>query len=62
MTLYLTMTRCLFSVCRLAITIVSCVVKAILMPFRSVLGNRHHGGHMQLSTTEPYRSHAMELT
>jgi hypothetical protein len=51
------------SVCRLAITIVSCVFKAIFMPFRSLFGNRqYHGGHMPISTTEPYRSHAMELT
>jgi hypothetical protein len=51
------------SLCRLAITIVSCVIKAVLMPFRSMLGHRgYHAGHMPISTTDPYRSHQLELT
>lgn len=52
------------SLCRLAITIVSCIIKAVLMPFRSMFGHRgyYHGGHMPISTTDPYRSHQMELT
>jgi hypothetical protein len=42
--------------CRPAITIVSCVIKAVLMPFRYMLGYREYdSGHMPISTTDPYR-------
>jgi hypothetical protein len=43
------------SLCRLAITIASCVIKVVLMPFRLMLGHRgYHSGHMPISTTDPY--------
>jgi hypothetical protein len=51
------------SICRLIITIVSCVIRAVLMPFRSILGHRgYRTGHVPISTTDPYVSHQMELT
>ncbi|KAI2489635.1 hypothetical protein MHU86_24948 [Fragilaria crotonensis] len=55
------------SVCRLAITIIGCAFKLILMPCRNFLGYRYHAGHIPVSTMEyrePYRggNSAMELT
>ena len=55
------------SVCRLAITIVGCAFKLILMPCRNFMGNRYHAGHIPVSTMEyrePYRggNSAMEMT
>jgi hypothetical protein len=50
------------SLCRLTITIVSCVIKAVLMPFRYMLGYQgHYSGRMPISTTDPYRSHQMDI-
>mmetsp|Transcript_45725 Transcript_45725/g.51163 ORF Transcript_45725/g.51163 Transcript_45725/m.51163 type:complete len:428 (+) Transcript_45725:145-1428(+) len=62
------------SICRLAITISSVVVKIVCMPCRKLIGsngNSHHNGHMPISTNDysyrndPYRSNAnaaFELT
>jgi hypothetical protein len=54
------------SVCRLAITISSVVIKIVCMPCRKLLGagNPHYQGHMPISTSDygyrndPYRSSA----
>ena len=55
------------SVCRLAITVVGCALKLVLMPCRNLMGNRYHAGHIPVSTMEyrePYRggSAGMEMT
>ena len=55
------------SVCRLAITVIGCALKLILMPCRNFMGNRYHAGHIPVSTMEyrePYRGghSAMEMT
>jgi len=54
------------SVCRLAITMVGCILKLVLMPCRNLLGARYSAGHIPVSTMEyrePYRgSNDMELT
>lgn len=55
------------SVCRLAITVIGCALKLILMPCRNFMGNRYHAGHIPVSTMEyrePYRggNSAMEMT
>ena len=55
------------SVCRLAITVVGCALKLVLMPCRNFMGNRYHAGHIPVSTMEyrePYRggSTGMEMT
>lgn len=55
-----------FSVCRLAITISSVIIKIIFMPCRKLIGanNPHYNGHMPISTVDysyrgdPYRSNA----
>ena len=56
------------SICRLAITVIGCGVKLVLMPCRNLIGgNRYHAGHIPVSTVEyrePYRGGniGMEMT
>mmetsp|Transcript_3879 Transcript_3879/g.7950 ORF Transcript_3879/g.7950 Transcript_3879/m.7950 type:complete len:234 (+) Transcript_3879:529-1230(+) len=53
------------SLCRLAITVIGCIVKIILIPFKYVLGGgRPSGGHYMATPDyrDPYGSRHMELT
>ncbi|KAL7473832.1 hypothetical protein ACHAXS_014406 [Conticribra weissflogii] len=53
------------SLCRLAITVIGCIIKIILIPFKYVLGGgRPSGGHYMATPDyrDPYGSRHMELT
>lgn len=46
------------SVCRLAITVIGCILKLLVMPCRNLFGSRYRAGHIPVSTIEyrePYR-------
>jgi len=53
------------SLCRLSITVIGCIVKIVLIPFKYVMGGgRQSGGHYMATPDyrDPYGSRHLELT
>jgi len=52
------------SLCRLVITVIGCIIKIMLIPFKYIMGGRQSGGHYMATPDyrDPYGSRHMELT